>query len=217
MSWMILTCLTLGVGVTALMANARSAQDCLDENEHYRLSIRFWTILAGLGFAVPLLTVLPLASWGMFATVGAQTAAVMACLPPLVLVLAGAGNAVALSRVVRRRSKALEGGQRATARVIGRYRHPLSPDLMALELEAKLPDPNPQVQDSYRPRDEQPTVTRRFVELAPADHWARFEPGSRVELAYDDKDPDKFAVLLFERPALAAASEVSALPAATEA
>ena len=41
---MILTCLTLGVGVTALMANARSAQDCLDENEHYRLSIRFWTI-----------------------------------------------------------------------------------------------------------------------------------------------------------------------------
>ncbi len=214
MTWMILTCMTLGVGVTALMANASAAQDCLDENEHYRLSIRFWSILAGLGFAVPLLLVLPLASWGMFATVGAQTAAVMACLPPLVLVLAGGGNAFALSRVVRRRSRALEGGKRATARVIGRHRHPLSPDLMALELEARLPDPNPAAQDSYRPRDEHPTVTRRFVELAPADHWARFEPGSRVELAYDEADPDKFAVLLFERPALPTELEHPALPSA---
>jgi len=197
MGWLLLTCAVLGVGVAGLWSNARKAQDCHDERDHYRLSVRFWSILAGMGFVVPLLMLVPLASWGVFKTLAAQTAAVLTMIPPSILIGAGAVNAISLGRTMRRREQALAAGHHARGIVVDRQRRALSHDLMAVTFEAVLPVVPDRVPAPYRPVDPTPTRRVRLTELCPVDNWDRLEPGNEVDVVFDPAQPEHYAMLLF--------------------
>lgn len=197
MSWLLLTCAVMGLGVAGLWTNARRAQGCHDEREHYRLSVRFWTILAGMGFVVPVLMLAPLASWGLFQSLAARTAAMLTMIPPSILIGAGAINAISLGRTMQRRELALAAGGEAKGVVIDRHRRALSHDLMAVEFEVELPVRSTRAEAPYRPVDPTPTTRVRFTELCPADNWERLAPGAAVDVAYDPEDPSRYALLLF--------------------
>ncbi|HET6585438.1 MAG TPA: hypothetical protein VFG69_18395, partial [Nannocystaceae bacterium] len=77
-------------------------------------------------------------------------------------------------------------------------RRALAHDIMAITVEAELPEPSQHHDLAYRSRDPEHVRTHRFVETCPTDHWGRFEPGARVTLRYVPGDLDTFAVLLFE-------------------
>lgn len=197
MAWLLLTCTVLSVGVAGLWTNARRAQGCHDERDHYRLSVRFWSILAAMGFVVPVLMLVPLASWGLFKTLAAQTAAVLTMIPPSILIGAGAVNAISLGRTMRRRELALAAGSHARGVVIQRHRRTLSQDLMAVEFEVDLPVQAERLEGPYRPVDPVPTKRMRLTEVCPYDNWERLAPGAEVEVAYDPEAPHHYAVLLF--------------------
>ncbi len=213
MSWLLLTCAVLGVGVAGLWTNVRKGQGCHDEREHYRLSVRFWTILAAMGFVVPLLMLVPLASWGLFETLAAQTAAALTMIPPSILIGAGAVNAISLGRTMRRRELALAAGGHVRGVVVERHRKALTQDLMAVEFEVDLPVEAERAQAPYRPVDPSPTRRVRLTEICPVDNWERMAPGAEVEVAYDPEAPHHYAVLLFgddRSPSAALPGQVSA-------
>ena len=166
-----------------------------DELAHYRLSVHFWGALAVLGvllggsFAHPIY---------MFFEAGraAWLTIALISIPFTVVVVAGVRNALTLLRAHRRRRAIVGRGLAVRGRVIQRSRR-FFQDVMAVVIEADLPDPTPSAELQYRPRDAAHTIRHRFVECCPTDHWSRFEPGREVELEVDPDDASSFAVHLF--------------------
>ncbi|MGB1700591.1 MAG: hypothetical protein ACPHRO_11595, partial [Nannocystaceae bacterium] len=126
MGWLVLTFAALGLSVGGVLYNVRKLQEAEDEQEHLRLSVRFWKTLAGMGFIVPVLLIAPLIGWGFLKTIAAQTAAVLAMLPPMTLVGIGTYNARALQKSLRRRTLALTSVETARGVVVARHRRSLS-------------------------------------------------------------------------------------------
>jgi hypothetical protein len=179
-----------------MLATMRRIDHARDELAHYRLSVRFWGALAILGvllggsFAHPIYVFFDpgRAAW---LTIG------LVSIPFSVVVLAGVRNAFTLYRAHRRRRTALGRGLVLRGRVVERSRR-FFQDVMAVVVEADLPDPRPSSELQYRPRDPSHTIRHRFVECCPTDHWSRFEPGCEVELEVDPHDPARYAVHLFD-------------------
>jgi hypothetical protein len=204
MGWALVT-LGLVVGaVAAMLVTMRGIHRATDELAHYRLSVRFWALLAALGVALVFAFAYPLrmiAGAGMegwlLSDSGLVTAALMGILPAVV-VFAGLRNATVLAHAHRRRRRALRTGTSIAARVVDRSRRLLAHDIMAVTVEADLPEAREATDLAYRSRDPERVRTHRFVEMCPTDHWSRFEPGARVTLRYLPDDPRTFAVMLFE-------------------
>ena len=217
MGWLLLTCGVVGAGVAGLLRHIQRLQelDTPDDTAHYAISMRFWTLLAAMGLILPIMLLAPLAGWGMFKTFAAQLAAVLAMIPPLVLVGVGSGNALALRGAMQRRQRALKSGEVVEGIVTDRYRRLVGQDLFVVEVEAEVPDPDPGLQDSYRPTVENPTIRKRFTELVPAEQWNRFEPGMRVQVAIDSVEAESCAVILGgDATALPEGDAPKALPSA---
>ncbi len=197
MTWVVVTLVTVLVGVSYLLTTLRAIGRARDEGLHYRLSARFWLALALFGGLLMAALAIPLLSHELAGTnAGMLTGGLMA-LPPAVVIAAGLRNAWVLLVAHRRRQRALAAGGVINGRVVDRARWPLGQDLMAVIVEADVPDPEPASEMAYRTRRPDRTVRHRFVETCPGDHWARFEPGSDVELRYDPGNLGDFAVLLF--------------------
>ncbi|MEM6990504.1 MAG: hypothetical protein AAF721_08405 [Myxococcota bacterium] len=197
MQWVIVTLVVVAVGVSYLLATLRDIGRVRDEHHHYRLSARFWLGLASFGTLMMMALAVPLLTHEVGGSdAGMLTGGLMA-LPPVVVIAAGLRNAWLLLAAARRRRRALAGGGLIEARVVTRSRWPLGQDLMALVVEAEVPDVEPSSDMAYRTRRPDRTVRHRFVEMCPGDHWSRFEPGASVSLRYDPKNLGNFAVLLF--------------------
>ena len=202
MGWLVLTFAALGLSVGGVLYNVRKLQEAEDEQEHLRLSVRFWKTLAGMGFIVPVLLIAPLIGWGFLKTIAAQTAAVLAMLPPMTLVGIGTYNARALQKSLRRRTLALTSVETARGVVVARHRRSLSVDLMEVLIDSDIPSIQRRPEFAYRTRDADGTVRHRFVEVFPSDQWGRFEPGVLVEVRYDPMDLERFAITrVYEAPA----------------
>lgn len=196
--------MTLGVvlvGVSYLLATLRAIASARDEQQQYRLSARFWLALAVFGGLTMTVLTVPLMSHDLARTDAGLLTAALIALPPLIVIAAGTRNAWALVVAHRRRSRALLAEGSVRARVIRRVRRPLGQDLMAVVVEADVPDLEPPCELAYRSRRPERTSRRRFVETCPGDHWAQFEPGALVTLRYDPANLADFAVLLFAAPA----------------
>lgn len=217
MAWLLLTFAALGLSVGGVLRNVQKLQAAEDEQEHLRISVRFWMALAGMGFIIPVLLIAPLLGWGILKSLAAQTAAALAMLPPMALVGIGTYNARALQKSLRRRTLALTTGTTARGVVISRRRRSMSSDLMEVFIEADLPRLERAPELAYRSKDAEGTFRHRFIEIFPSDQWRRFEPGAQVEVSYDPKDLEHFAItrVYAPRDALEGAAEVSlALPEA---
>jgi hypothetical protein len=198
MGWALATLSLVVAGVVALLATMRGIHRANDELAHYRLSVRFWALLAGLGVALVFAFGYPVHAQGWLHTdTGLVSVMLMAILPAFV-VTAGLRNAIMLLSAHRRRRRALAIGTPVAGRVIERSRRALAHDIMAITVEAELPDTTQQNDLTYRSRDPEHVRTHRFVETCPTDHWARFEPGTRVMLRYVPGDLGTFALMLFE-------------------
>ena len=220
MGWLLLTFTALACSVGGVAYNVRQLHRAEGGQEHLRLSVRFWKTLAGMGFIVAMLLVGPLLGWGVLKSLAAQTAAVLAMVPPMVLVGIGSYNARALQRSLRRRTLALEGEGLVRGVVVARERRALSSDLIEVAIEADLPTAGDAADSAYRPRDLDHVRRHRFVEVFPSDQWLRFEPGATVELAYVPSNLEHFAVrrVFSPPPALpGATTSQAALPEAAEA
>lgn len=198
MGWALVTLSLVVAGVVALLATMRGIHRANDELGHYRLSVRFWALLAALGVALIFAFGYPVHAQGWLHTdTGLVSVLLMAILPAFV-VTAGLRNAITLLVAHRRRRRALASGMSVSGRVIERSRRVLAHDIMAITVEADLPEPTEHRDLAYRSRDPEHVRTHRFVEVCPTDHWARFEPGVRVVLRYVPGDLGTFAVMLFE-------------------
>jgi len=204
MWWFALIFAALGLSVGGVLYDVRKLHAADDEQEHLRISVRFWKVLAGMGFIVPVMLIAPLIGWGILKSMAAQTAAALAMLPPITLVGIGAYNARALEKSLRRRTLALTAGVTARGVVISRKQRSMSSDLMEVSIEADLPKLEKRPELAYRTKDFEGTVRHRFIEIFPSDQWLRFEPGVHVEVSYDPKDLERFAItrLYEQRPAL---------------
>jgi hypothetical protein len=182
-----------------MLATMRRIDRARDELAHYRLSVRFWGALAVLGFLLGASFGYPIyvffdpgrIAWLTIGLVG---------IPFTVVVVAGVRNAMALFRAHQRRRQVVGRGLTVRGRVVQRSRR-FFQDVMAVVIEADLPDPSPRAEPQYRPRDPSHTICHRFVECCPTDHWHRFKPGSEVELEVDPGNPGSFAVHLFAQQA----------------
>jgi hypothetical protein len=206
-SWAVLSIALVIGGVAYMLATMQRIDRARDELAHYRLSVRFWGSLAVLGlllggsFAHPIYVYFDpgRAAWLTIALVS---------IPFSVVVFAGVRNAFTLLRAHRRRREVVGRGLVLRGRVVERSRR-FFQDVMAVVIEAELPDPTPRRELQYRPRDPSHTIRHLFVECCPSDHWGRFEPGTEVELEVDPSDPGAYAVHLFAD----AANERAAAPA----
>jgi hypothetical protein len=198
MGWALITIATVGVGVAYLLYVIRSIGRAVDDQSHYRLTVRFWAALAILGFLTLGLLARPLVAYEWVRTEAGVLSVGLVAVLPLFVIVAGLRNAVSLSSAYRRRTRALSSGQALPGCVVERSRWPLGQDLMAVVLEADVPRPSTGAELTYRARDPQRSVRRRFVETCPADHWARFEPGTEITVLVDLEDPTVFALRLFE-------------------
>jgi len=197
MSWAFTILGVVVVGVLALLATMRGIHRAQDELAHYRLSVRFWALLAGLGIALMFGFAYPIEASGLLHTDAGLVSVLLMSVLPAVVTFAGLRNAITLALAHRRRRRALASGTPIAARVVDRTRRALAHDLMAVTVEADLPEAGHGSDLAYRSSDAERVRTRRFVETCPTDHWARFEPGARVMLRYDPADPGTYAVLLF--------------------
>ncbi len=203
MSWaLLIVALVLG-GVGLLLATMTAINRAVDEEEHYRLSVRFWGTLAVLGGCLLLAFAQPLFSFDWQHSEGGMLEAgvatvLLASLLPAVVIVAGTRNALMLDLARRRRRGALDHGVTVEAQVVERRRRFLGQDIMAVVVEADVPRPIPGREVGYRVRERDATWRRRFVETCPGDHWLRFTPGQRVRLKYDPSDAGTWALLLFE-------------------
>ena len=207
MGLLALTFAALGLSVGGVLYNARKLQAAEDEQEHLRISVSFWRALAGMGFIVPVLLIAPLIGWGVLKSMAAQTAAALAMLPPIMVGGIGSYNARALRRSLRRRTLALTSGEAARGVVISRRRRAMSTDLMEVSIEADLPRLEESTEIAYRNKDVDRMFRHRFVEIFPSDQWGRFEPGADVQVSYDPKDLDHFAIARVYVPERAALQE----------
>lgn len=197
MTWAVATLGLVLVGVFFLLTTLRSIGRAHDEASHYLVSVRFWLGLAVFGVVVVGVLWLPLLSHPFASTDAGMVSAGLIAILPTIVVAAGLRNAFVLLRAHRRRRGAFAAGGLVNARVVERRRWPLGQDLMALVVEADVPDATPQSDMAYRSRRPDRTARHRFVEMCPGDHWSRFSPGAAVTLHYDPADLRRFAVLLF--------------------
>ncbi len=199
--------LVLGAGVVALMRTVQGLNSTRDELEYYRLSSRFWTVLALLGIALPTILLLPLAAWGMFENVASLTAVILAMLPPGILIGVGALNAGSFRAVAHRRQLALSASKKEEliGVVVDRTLAPFRRDLMTFTVELRRP--RAQTIGGYRPHEPEPVEVWTIQEHCPASEWDRFAPGRKVQVVLDQADPSVYAVLIFDYPALEAEPE----------
>jgi hypothetical protein len=194
-SWAALCIALVLAGVAYMLTTMRRIDRSRDELVHYSLSVRFWGSLAVLGillggsFAHPIYVFFE-AGRAAWLTIG------LISIPFTVVVVAGVRNAMTLLGAHRRRRGVVGRGLALRGRVVQRSRR-FFQDVMAVVVEADLPDPRPSAELQYRPRDPSHTVRRRFIECCPTDHWNHFEPGREVELEVDPSDPSSYAVHLF--------------------
>ena len=198
MGWALATIATVGTGVAYLLHTVRRISRAKDEQQHYLLSVRFWGALALLGVATLFLLARPLVAYPWVRTEAGIVSVGLIALLPVFVIVAGLRNAISLAMASTRRGRAIEKGQPVTGHVIERARWLLGQDLMAVVLEADIPRPPKDGELTYRARDPERIERRRFVETCPADHWARFEPGTEVTVLVDLQDPDTFALRLFD-------------------
>jgi hypothetical protein len=198
-SWVLAAISCVLGGAAFLLATVREINRCTDEERHYRLSIRFWMVLAALGALLVVVFAMPLLAhrWAS-AEIGLVSAGLV-CVLPTVVIVAGLRNAGALWLAQRRRRAALRHGVVVHGRIVDRWRRTLAHDLMALSVEVELPENEPRSELAYRDRGAR-AARCRLVEVCPGDHWARFEPGQAVSVRVDPAEPRRFALLLFERP-----------------
>lgn len=197
MSWAFTILGVVLVGVLALLGTMRGIHRAQDELDHYRLSVRFWALLAALGVVLVFAFGYPIEAYGMLHTDAGLVSVLLMSVLPAIVTFAGLRNAVTLALAHRRRRRAIANGTTIAARVVDRSRRALAHDLMAVTVEADLPEAGRSNHLTYRSRDAERVRTRRFVETCPTDHWARFEPGAPVVLRYDPADLRSYAVMLF--------------------
>jgi hypothetical protein len=195
--WATLTCSMVVAGVGVLVLTIGRIQNTTREEDYFRLSIRFWAMLAVLGvllviaFSRPMLEL----QW-MPRNAGLVTAALVS-VPIAVVIAGGLRNAMALWLARRRRQRAFTCGELLEATVVSRARRPLTHDILAITVEADVPETVERSDLAYRTRTPDGMRKHRFVETCPGDQWARFEPGARVRLRVDPQDLDTYAVVLF--------------------
>jgi hypothetical protein len=80
---------------------------------------------------------------------------------------------------------------------VSRARRALSHDILAITVEAEVPDAAVRRDLAYRTRTPDAMRRHQFVETCPGDQWARFEPGAKVRLRVDPDDLQTYAVVLF--------------------
>lgn len=198
MSWATSTSALVVVGVGFLVATIGQIHNATDEDDYFRLSIRFWAALAGLGVVLVAAFVHPVLALRWLPPQASTLTMALVSLPVGVVIVGGLRNAISLVRARRRRRRALDSCVEVEARVVERQRRLFGHDILAITVEAEVPDPRPAPDLAYRTRRPDPTRTLRVVETCPGDQWSRFAPGSRVRLRLDPADPAVFAVLLFE-------------------
>lgn len=196
-SWAAISIALVLVGVAYLLVIMRGIDRTRDELSYYRLSVRFWVGLAALGVVLAASFAHPIYRFFEAGRVAWLTIGLVG-LPFSVVVLAGLRNASTLLRAHLRRRAVVGRGLSVEGRVVSRSRRVFQ-DIMAVVVEADLPDPRPSPELAYRPRDPAHSIRYRFVECCPADHWNRFEPGRKVVLEVDPQQPDRFAIRLFGR------------------
>jgi len=198
MSWALVTLALVVAGVVGMLVTMRAIHRATDELAHYRLSVRFWALLAALGVALVFAFAYPIQMQGWLYTDSGLVSVMFMAILPAVVVFVGLRNAGTLFVAHRRRRRALSSGTAIAARVVDRSRRALAHDIMAITVEADLPEATEGRDLAYRSRDPERVRTHRFVETCPTDHWSRFEPGAKVTLRYVPDDLGTFAVLLFE-------------------
>ena len=204
MWWAFFPVLVVAFGVLALVSTMRQIGGSRDEVEYYRLSVRFWGGLAALSGMLAMTFAPPMIAMSALhparTEIGWVTLALVS-MPILVVAIAGVVNALALFGVLRRRHITIGRGLVLDARVVQRSRRWLGQDLMMVTVETEVPRPRSERPTSYRQGAEPASVQRRFIELGPADHWERFEPGTSAKIEIDPDAPDqRWAVLLFDLP-----------------
>jgi hypothetical protein len=197
-SWVLAAIACVLGGAAFLLATVRNINRCTDEERHYRLSIRFWALLAALGALLVVVFAMPLLAHRWATAEMGIVSAGLVCVLPAVVIFAGLRNAGSLWLAERRRRAALRDGIVVPGMVVDRWRRALAHDLMALSVELELPDGTPRAELAYRDHGPQAS-RRRVVEVCPGDHWARFAPGQAVSVRIDPAEPRRFAVLLFDR------------------
>ena len=197
MTWVLATLVLVVVGASYLLTALRAIARAKDERAHYTTSARFWIGLAMFGLAIVVVLGGPIVSHELAGTEAGVLSIALVAVLPTVVVAAGLRNGLLLLRAARRRARALTASGVVQAQVVARSRWPLGQDLMALVVEADVPDRVPASDMAYRTRRPDRTVRHRFVETCPGDHWGRFEPGAKVTVRYDPDDLGSFAVLLF--------------------
>ena len=192
MGWLLLTFSALACTLGGVVYNVRKLQAAEDEQEHLRLSVRFWKTLAGMGLIVPVMLVVPMVGWGVLKSIAAQTAAALAMLPPMALV--GISTYTSAPAQPDARTLAIAGAGVARGVVVARHRRSMSADLIEVVIEVDLPAQVDLVQSAYRPHDLDRVDRHRFTEIFPSDQWLRFEPGVEVELRFDEDDLSSYAI-----------------------
>lgn len=198
MTWAVVTTSLVVLSLAFLVATIAQIQDAHDDDRYFRLSIRFWTTLAALGLALLVAFVPPVMDLRWLPHGAAEVTTVLASIPALVVVFGGLWNAVHLVGARDRRRDALTCPDETEARVIARDRRLFGHDILSVTVEASVPSPAPGRDLAYRWRESEPVERRRFVETCPGDQWGRLEPGARVRLRYDPRDPRRYAVVLFD-------------------
>ncbi|MFO0635425.1 MAG: hypothetical protein U0168_21485 [Nannocystaceae bacterium] len=196
MGWPLAIFVIVLAGVGTMLATMRAIGRAQDEHLHDRLSVRFWALLGALGLLLVFAFTLPIRAQGWLENDAGMLVVALMSLPPLFVTVVGWRNAALLAFAMRRRRRGLGAAGVAAARVIERRRRPFAHDIMEVVLEADVPRALPSDELAYRQRDAELTRVHRFVELCPADHWGRLEPGTTVTLRYDPADLRAFALQL---------------------
>ncbi|MBX7080897.1 MAG: hypothetical protein K1X88_16990 [Nannocystaceae bacterium] len=196
MGWPFAIFVIVLAGVGTMLATMRSIGRTQDERVHDRLSVRFWALLGSLGLLLVFAFTLPIRAQGWLDNDAGMLVVALMSLPPLFVTVVGWRNAGLLALAMRRRRRGRDASGVAAARVIERRRRPFAHDIMEVVLEADVPRAEPSDELTYRQRDPAQTRVHRFVEVCPADHWGRLEPGTTVTLRYDPADLRAFALQL---------------------
>lgn len=197
MLWASLTCLMVVVGVGVLVLTIGRIQDTTREEDYFRLSIRFWAMLAVLGVLLVLAFSRPLLELQWLPRNTGLVTVALVSIPIAVVITGGIRNALALWLARRRRQRAFVRGELLEATVVSRARKALTHDILSITVEADVPEIVERTDLAYRTRTPDTLRKHRFVETCPGDQWRRFAPGTKVRLRVDPQDLDTFALILF--------------------
>ncbi len=197
MLWATMTCLMVVAGVGVLVMTIGRIQNTTGEEDYFRLSIRFWAMLALLGVFLVVAFSRPLLELRWLPRDAGIVTATLVSIPIAVVIAGGVRNALALWLARRRRRRALGRGELVEATVVSRARKLLSHDILAITVEADIPDAAPRRDLAYRTKTPDALRKYQFVETCPGDQWTRFEPGAKVRLRVDPSDLGTYAVVLF--------------------